>query len=1021
VLSVTDGSSVIFDQTPPTLPSVGIVSSNAAQARIRSLGVSLPVGWDSGLNVATGVPNVAPERSLFDRVTDTVTLSILADEFIYMPSIQFWSGSSRIQSAVVSWDVKSGAAQSVSNRNFSLEFNVSAKDCDGLITFNVTFSDAASNIAVATATTDGSTLKVDNTPPRAKVTVTSNNPAQGKIAAIRAAFKLPNSCVPGRDDGCVFNMSLDRTLQVCNRSRLDNSCNRSKGPILDPETRLDSGQWHTGSVMFYDTGPTGNGIDSTAKPLFWDMSMGPNAAKLNDTITLWVEADEFIYQPTCVFYFAEPAYDTGGAAFEKAYKRRDAGTQTIVDWDRARPDRTELQTFTAPAQNGTRISYAKVYTEKYMQSRVTYQDVNLALRANVTGASSNDNLLWKCSYTVESTDSDGPVAFTVYYDDAALISGTPLHNNGYSRMDWHHSYGSVYVDKTAPTLKSVQIESNNVAVNNIGTLGDNIILTFAADEEIYTPECRFFSGKSTIVPGTVASYSIPAFRTQISTNTGLIEWSCSYEVLTADPTDPTKDLMGQNWRCTSRQCDQTGLITFEIYYSDIAGNQGPMVDRTMGSTLQAFLPCFGSFCMNPVQDYKFISGRGESTQLDNGTNCTQRMGPDTRILKAGVTEITAGFTSDVSYGSRQCNPSHPSSENVACEYGPSFAHMGQLCKMCPHPFVVDSTRTTCQACPAGQGPNIQHAPGGEPCVGPCCPCSEGTTSAFGVCEACAIGSTANVQRSECIDVDECSDMNGGCDMFATLGVEQAGATCVNLEPTTGGYRCGTCPPGLRTVVTSNKFFVDRLLTHGIVKRMGPVNRINGSQCLLPTPPARPVDGSPYDPGVTVQPKITLKLTRSNCVAADIPGLRRKMATAMRLRESDLFAMGCGSAASFHGRRLSTAPSSPTATAEVSFMLISPNALDDARRFNYQLGYGNTTAAGAIPPLIATGEIIAAPFGAFRCLCWCMLDFYLLLNIASNQHEPNALHTVQETIRARPIFTSQSGRSYQNLCVLPGLL
>ena len=130
-------------------------------------------------------------------------------------------------------------------------------------------------------------------------------------------------------------------------------------------------------------------------------------------------------------------------------------------------------------------------------------------------------------------------------------------------------------------------------------------------------------------------------------------------------------------------------------------------------------------------------------------------------------------------------------------------------------------------------------------------------------------------------------------MLATFGVEKAGETCVNLEPTTGGYRCGTCPPGLRTVVTSNNFFVDRLLTHGIVKRMGPVIRINGSRCLLPIPPKRPVDGSPYDLGVTVQPKITLKLTKPNCSAADIPQLRKKIAIAMQLRESDLHAMGCG--------------------------------------------------------------------------------------------------------------------------------
>jgi hypothetical protein len=918
---VTDGSSVIFDQTPPTLPFVGIVSSNDAVEELARRGVTMPASWDSLRNVATGM------GSLAGKVNDDVTISILADEFIYWPSIEIWSGGQQLQNAslrLTTRDLYLNGSQSFNNRNFTFHFVTLASDLDGLITFNVSFSDSASNLASVVATTDGSSVIVDNTVPRILyVNATTSNPGKDRVAAVLDRFSLPNTCIPGLDEGCQYIP------------------NESKGPILNPKTLENSRQWHTGTVMFYDTPIFGNGNESAAKPLFWNMSTGPNAAKLNDNVTLWLKASEFIYQPTCVFYFAETPYPAGQTAFAVA----DQGK----DWDKARPNRTVLRTFTAPAQGGTRISYQRStqYTMEYMQSRVVYRDT-----APPGAGPEEQNLFWTCTYTVAAGDSDGPVAFTVYYDDVALISGTPVHNDGYTGK---YTHGSVYVDKVAPVLKSVQIESNNVAVNNIGTLGDNMILTFASNEEIYTPECRFFSGRNDAVSGAVASYAVPAFRSIINSNTGLIEWSCSYEVLVADPTDSTKDLMDQNPRCADRQCDRVGLVTFEIHYSDIYGNAGPMVDRTMGSTLQTFLPCFGSFCMDPVQDHRFIFNR--EVGFGNGTDhrCNQRL-PERRQLISGTDSLDAGFTGNVSYGSSLCNPNHPSLEGAVCEYGPSFAFMGQVCQMCPHPFVVDASRATCQACKAGEGPNFDHAPAiGSDTA--CITCYEGTTSAFGVCEACEIGSTANAERSECIDVDECSVNNGGCDMLATFGVEKAGATCVNLEPSTGGYRCGTCPPGLRTVVTSNNFFVDRLLTHRIVKRMGPVIRINGSRCLLPIPPKRPVDGSPYDLGVTVQPKITLKLTKPNCSAADIPQLRKKIAIAMQLRESDLHAMGCGSAASFHRRRLATRVDVP----EVSFMLISPDAVNDARRFNNQLGYG--TGNGTITPLIATGEILGTPFGA----------------------------------------------------------
>ena len=132
-----------------------------------------------------------------------------------------------------------------------------------------------------------------------------------------------------------------------------------------------------------------------------------------------------------------------------------------------------------------------------------------------------------------------------------------------------------------------------------------------------------------------------------------------------------------------------------------------------------------------------------------------------------------------------CNPSHPiMSETQICEYGPAYSHLGKYCALCPHPNIVNDVRTTCTPCKVGEGPDKEHVN--------CLTCLDGTTSAFGVCQACPVGSTADTERSECIDINECDDNDGGCDLLATVdGV----APCFN-EPFTGvGYRCGQCPDG----------------------------------------------------------------------------------------------------------------------------------------------------------------------------------------------------------------------------------
>jgi hypothetical protein len=86
----------------------------------------------------------------------------------------------------------------------------------------------------------------------------------------------------------------------------------------------------------------------------------------------------------------------------------------------------------------------------------------------------------------------------------------------------------------------------------------------------------------------------------------------------------------------------------------------------------------------------------------------------------------------------------------------------------------------------------------------------------------------------CDDIDECAESNGSCDPLAT------GDGCTNSQ---GGYRCGKCPTGL--------------IHQDTFETVGGEQRLNGSICLLPPPPAS-------DSRLTnINPKMEFMVDRAN--------------------------------------------------------------------------------------------------------------------------------------------------------------
>jgi hypothetical protein len=142
VRSVTDGSVVTIDLTPPTLPLVSIISDNANDTARAS-------------------------------ATDTITLSITADEPITMPVVHI---AGNVGAATGVGQVYAGPSYT----QYTVVYTVAAPEVmEGNASIEVVFEDRASNDGVVVrSVTDGSVVTIDLTPPTlTAVSIVSDNNA----------------------------------------------------------------------------------------------------------------------------------------------------------------------------------------------------------------------------------------------------------------------------------------------------------------------------------------------------------------------------------------------------------------------------------------------------------------------------------------------------------------------------------------------------------------------------------------------------------------------------------------------------------------------------------------------------------------------------------------------------------------------------------------------------------------------------------------------------------------------------
>ncbi len=183
-------------------------------------------------------------------------------------------------------------------------------------------------------------------------------------------------------------------------------------------------------------------------------------------------------------------------------------------------------TFTAIEAIGTKV--------------VTFSSAGVAINASRVSYVNTTGNTWTASYTAVGSDTDGAVTYSIVVGDLAGNPGVAVTTGT----------GSVTFDDTDPARTSVTVASNNSLVTHAKS-GNVVTVELTTDVAVSQPVVVFKSG------GAVLNNAAGRVITYTNTNSpNKTEWSAAYTVDAAD-TD--------------------GLVSFDIDFSDLAGNAATTV------------------------------------------------------------------------------------------------------------------------------------------------------------------------------------------------------------------------------------------------------------------------------------------------------------------------------------------------------------------------------------------------------------------------------------------------------------
>ena len=222
--------------------------------------------------------------------------------------------------------------------------------------------------------------------------------------------------------------------------------------------------------------------------------------------------------------------------------------------------------------------------------------VNLTQKVAGTG-----DLSWEGTYTVPSTLTEGVIPLVMNYRDYANNSGITLTEDDLTDAQ------TITFDKTAPTLTSVSISSNNSYNSTMAKVGDIVTISFTGSHPLNASPIVKVDGEN------LATVSQGADATT---------WSAAYEMTDAN---------------------NEGAIAFTIDYADLATNAG--VQKSQADVTDASSITFDK-SPTVVTSYTVALDPNSDSGQSNNDNYTNDTTPTYNISGLTTGDAVADATND---------------------------------------------------------------------------------------------------------------------------------------------------------------------------------------------------------------------------------------------------------------------------------------------------------------------------------------------------------------------------------------
>ncbi len=444
---------------------------------------------------------------------DTITLSFTSSEDIETPTV-----------TINGYTVTSAAGGD--NTDWTATKTITPADPDGLVTFTIDYTNLAANDGIQiTSTIGGSSVTVDNTAPTlTAVSIESNNTndttraTDGNIITLSITSSEPilPPTVTISGDGASATVTGSNTSWTATKTVASTDDDGAVAFIID-FTDLAT---NAGTQVISTMDGSAVTVDNIAPTLSPVSIVSDNAdtslATTDDTVTLSFISSEPIETPTVTFDGVDASATVTGSntdwsatktivpadadgstvtfAIDFTDLATNAGDQVTGPTDsigvtvyQTAPDTTAptLTTVSIVSDNsndpslattGNTVTLSFISSEPIGTPTVTINTATATVVPTVTGSTTS----WSATKAITAADNDGTVAFTIDFSD---LADTP--NTGTQVIATKDDTG-VTVDKTAPTLFPVTLESSN-ADQFLAMKDDTITLRFTASEDIVTP------------------------------------------------------------------------------------------------------------------------------------------------------------------------------------------------------------------------------------------------------------------------------------------------------------------------------------------------------------------------------------------------------------------------------------------------------------------------------------------------------------------------------------------------------